>query len=681
MSFFDQLSGFQFPDVLMNSGPLPSTAGGPAGSDGSVDGVINGTSALLQNISPYALGKSARTGSDRNYQQIPHRFQYIIPKLFLPHFDHGRGKCIPVSHAVDQGDIAFLLYGGSRASFTSKEQFRSKAPPCAFAGIEVVNYILLCLQASGHPDWQSICDDLIEHKPFQSALKRRRKKDNPEPFDDLHIFRAVRMLVQQCFVPHGICAGSEHQGGQHEHDGGQPVQAAVNFVTTMTVDGKNIDLVNYWYRKSMLAGDELIFRLELQEISNSKTFELSSYYKQPVSETVKPNNALRPRYWQLVPDILRGKPKLDPDEHWHEHRSEGYWRIAQTFQTRAQNSSSSAFTRGLPLEVTFSPVWHAFSDCNRAYGRAVKCAVNQYHANKELMAHINTDSMIWLYEGVEVCSIRKVQNGYHITHDPEQCLLMVNNTVLSPTQPETTQPTLTKIQFMCFDKTQTSRKDFPQTFEPDAPEIPPMEKYLPISDTDHIDMSSEHTQRVGMDDSLDFYVRMVLESTKNGGFMHNFCNLSSEKYLSQNGIWIKTDHNYKMLKSLQITYTNTYREPRRPADRATDRNTKWNAVKDFREKNNLPALLATVLPTGETLIPHISMPPHLSVHLPPPTAGADALATDASDARPTAESFGLPAQADAGPRKKKTKVLRFLSAGESSEAPHIPDVSTAGAGR
>jgi hypothetical protein len=80
-SLVGQLSGFEFPDVLMNSGPLPSTAGGPAGSNGSVDGVINGTSALLQNISPYALGKSARTGSDRNYQQIPHRFQYIIPKL------------------------------------------------------------------------------------------------------------------------------------------------------------------------------------------------------------------------------------------------------------------------------------------------------------------------------------------------------------------------------------------------------------------------------------------------------------------------------------------------------------------------------------------------------------------------------------------------------------------------
>ena len=677
MSLFDQLSGFQFPDVLMNSGPLPSTAGGPAGSDGSVDGVINGTSALLGNISPYAIGKSARTGSDRNYQQIPHRFQYIIPKLFLPHFDHGRDRCIPVSHAVDQGDIAFLLFGGERAWFTSKEQFRSKAPPCAFAGIEVVNYILLCLQASKHADWEFLCKDLIKHDAFLKALERRRKKEGPEPFDDLHIFRAMRMLVQQCFVPHGICAGSEHQGGQHEHDGGQPVQAAVNFVTTMTVDGKNVDLVNYWYRKNMLAGDELIFRLDLQKIT-TKTFELSSYYKQPVSETVKPNNAQRPHYWQLVPDILRGKPQLHPDEHWHEHRSEGYWRIAQTFQTRNQNSSGSAFTRGLPLEVTFSPVWHSFSDCNHAYGKTFVCSVEQYNATKEIMARINAESMIWLYEEVEVLCVRKVDNGYHITHDPTKCLLMVNGTVLPATQNETTQPALTKIQFMCFD---SPRNTFTQVLEPNIPDIPPMEKYagLPNNDIHHIDMKSQMSARGSIATSVNFYVKMVLQQAKNGGFMHNFCQLSPEKYLFQNGIWIKKEPNYKMLRSLQITYTNANREGRRPADRATDRKTKWNTIKKLRETNKLPALLTAVLPMGETIVPHVSMPLQLSVCPAPRTA--DALGTHEADACPTAESFGLPVQADAaGPRKKKTKVLRFLSAGESSDTPHIPDVSTAGSG-
>jgi hypothetical protein len=79
-------------------------------------------------------------------------------------------------------------------------------------------------------------------------------------------------------VTHGICAGSEKQGGQHE-TGTAPVQAAVNFVITMTVDVKNIDLVNYWFDKSVLAGDELIFRLKKETVN--RTFQLSSYYKEP----------------------------------------------------------------------------------------------------------------------------------------------------------------------------------------------------------------------------------------------------------------------------------------------------------------------------------------------------------------------------------------------------------------
>ena len=338
----------------MNSGPLPSTAGGPAGSDGSVDGVINGTSALLDNIVPYAIGKSARTGSDRNYQQIPHRYPYIIPKIWLPEFS-GSGH-IAVSHAVDQGDIAFLLYGGSRAWWTSREQFAPRAPQCAFAGIDVVNYILACIQASRTDRWETIRRDLLGQNDLFEAVDATAKgivsHNRKSDFNGLLVFQAVRMLVQQYFVPHGICAGSERQGGQHEHDGGQPVIAPVNFVITMTVDGKNVDLVNYWYDKSMLAGDELIFRLEKKEVKT--TFNLSSYYKQPQSAHVD----AKQHCWQLVPDLLRqeaGAEICAPLNAWYHHKCQGYWRVAQTFQTRAKNNIN-AFHRGMPLEVTFAPV-------------------------------------------------------------------------------------------------------------------------------------------------------------------------------------------------------------------------------------------------------------------------------------------------------------------------------------
>jgi len=676
-SLFGQLSGFQFPDVQMNSGPLPSTAGGPAGSDGSVDGVINGTSALLQNISPYALGKSARAGSDRNYQQIPHRFQYIIPKLFLPHFHHGKTKPIHVSHAVDQGDIAFLLYGGDRAWFTSKEQFRSKAPPCAFAGIDVVNYILLCIQASPHEDWKKICKDLIDDVDVQVVLERRRNKLPAQDFDNLKIFRAVRVLVQQCFVPHGICAGSEHQGGQHEHDGGQPVQAAVNFVTTMTVDGKNVDLVNYWYRHNMVAGDELVFRLERQEIK-SKTFTLSSYYKQPVSETVTPDNPADSHYWQLVPDILRGRAEFKPEAQWYDHRSEGYWRIAQTFQTRAQNSAL-AFSRGLPLEVTFSPVWHSFSDCRNAYGKSLACSVEQMNRNAELMAHINQDSMLWLYQNKEVVAIRKVGGGYHITYDPDLCKLMVNYTMLTVAQVDMTYQDITQIQFMCFP---TGKRDtIAQTMEANALESPEMKLFpVTVHAIDHIDMESA-IKLPPTGQPLDFYVKMVLGPTKTGGFIHEFCKLLPDKYLLRNGIWTKYDTNYKMLDSLQITYTNTTREPLRHADRTKRRTDTFAAVKAARKTRNVPPIIAAALSTGGTLVPHVEMP--LGLGGGPQTGGTLAPPVEMRDSEvcPTAESFGLPEQVDAGPRKKKGKVLRFLSAGDAGEPSDASHVSTADSGR
>jgi hypothetical protein len=678
-SLFSQLSGFQFPDVLMNSGPLPSTVGGPAGSDGSIDGVINGTSALLENISPYAIGKSARTGSDRNYQQIPHRFQYIIPKLYLPSFYHGKDKPIPVSHAVDQGDIAFLLYGDERSWFTSKEQFRSKAPPCAFAGIEVVNYILLCIQASSHVDWERVTKDLLKYDTFREALKRRREKKNPEPFDDLHIFHATRMLVQQFFVPHGICAGSEHQGGQHEHDGGHPVQAAVNFVTTMTVDGKNVDLVNYWHGKSVLAGDELIFRLELQAIPKSKTFALSTYYKQPVSETVKLDNPARPHYWQLVPDILRSKEPFNAQSEWYDHRAQGYWRVAQTFQTRAENSSANAFTRGLPIEVTFAPVWHSFADCGSVYGKAVKCSVHQYDDTKELMAHINPESMIWLYEQYEVFTMQKIEGGYHITHNPEKCLLMVNNTTLPPTQLDITPKQVNQIHFMCFSgKTRANLGQKLDTQQ--VPKLEKMARYAVSNDIKHMDVKSDIEARPnGTVNEVHFYVRMVFETSHQpGGFLHNFCQLS-DGYLLRQGVWIKQDKNYTRFKALQITYTNDDREKagKRPSVniRKSLRDGAFKIVKNRRVQKKLDPIIQAVFPAGETLVPDVEMP-SLALDV-GPQADEPLLPHDA-DVCPTAQSFGLSAQVDAaGPRKKKTKVLRFLSA---SDAGGASDVSTADSG-
>jgi hypothetical protein len=508
-SLFGQLSGFQFPDVMMNSGPLPSTAGGPAGSDGSVDGVINGTSALLENISPYALGKSARTGSDRNYQQIPHRFQYIIPRLWIPHFSSE--TFASASHAVDQGDIAFFMFGGSRAWWTCRDQYQTRAPQSAFGSIDMVNYILLCLQASKTGRWGHIRKDLVEHDPFFKAMDRRARQANPEPFDAFNVFRAVRLLVQQQFAPHGICAGSEHQGGQHEHQGGRPVQAAV--IITMTVDGKNVDLVNYWYDKSMVAGDELIFRLEKQDCRATKEFHISRYYKDPVTvpAQIDAKKDWDYAYWQLVPAILDSTQPSQPEpavpEWWCDHRSQGYWRIAQTFQTRKQNNVN-AFHRGMPLEVTFAPVWQSFAECEDLRGWSesyIQTCVTQHDNAQELAARVTIGPdetvTVWTYRGAEVLQITDAyaEDHYRLEFVDKTRCKMLGATVLGrgAELAETHPPKLPKHTTECWHVIFCADVDaVAQVYEPHVKETKNAQK---ITGTDALSFQHEIAHKAGAD--------------------------------------------------------------------------------------------------------------------------------------------------------------------------------------
>lgn len=353
--FFAGVTGFKFPDTLRNKGPLPSVVGGPAGSNGTPDAVINGSSSLLSNITPYAKGESARMGSDSNYQQIPWRMQYIIPQLFIPSFLEHEGS-IAVTHAVDQGDIAFRLYTKDRPWFTSSSSSNVALRPAAlvcFGNLDNVNYILACLQHSDSGTW----DALRAHLTYNRSLSAQEK------------FNAIRRLVRQNFTPHGICAGSEHQGGKHE--GSQmPIQPgrAVNFVTTMTIDGKNEDLVNYWYGQDLSAGDTLLFTLEEQtpQVINDQNYQMTRYYKQPVRKSIHLPETTGST-WQLVARVHKVNDKLPVENAKirYDYRVAGYWRIAQTFQCRRKSQSIRGQTNGPLLEVTFAPVWMDFSYCIR----------------------------------------------------------------------------------------------------------------------------------------------------------------------------------------------------------------------------------------------------------------------------------------------------------------------------
>jgi hypothetical protein len=69
---------------INGDGPMPTSISCPEGIKSDPDGRYNFNNTLLSSIAPYAGPKEGRMGSDRNYQQIPHRKQYPVPKIYLP---------------------------------------------------------------------------------------------------------------------------------------------------------------------------------------------------------------------------------------------------------------------------------------------------------------------------------------------------------------------------------------------------------------------------------------------------------------------------------------------------------------------------------------------------------------------------------------------------------------------
>jgi hypothetical protein len=74
----------------------------------------------------------------------------------------------------------------------------------------------------------------------------RNLKDSKIPCDALFLLHILQFHIK----PFGTCAGSEKQERQHEGRD-KPVQAAASYITTLTVDGQNRDLVNIWRHRCL----------------------------------------------------------------------------------------------------------------------------------------------------------------------------------------------------------------------------------------------------------------------------------------------------------------------------------------------------------------------------------------------------------------------------------------------
>ncbi len=342
--FFGALSGARFPEVVMNSGPLPPEGGLPAPLHDSADARINYGSTLLGDLSPYAYGEPGYQSSQVSYVNHPHRIQKIFPPLLLPSAALNSQHVVHISHPVDDSDIAFVMRLDRSSTFCTmlgnRSLHRHKMGTAIdpYINLCTLNYLLAGLQlfyVPGMKDskWAELLHDLDKD--------RFRNEHHQLTLVDLHY------IVRELITPFGIVRGSEKQGGQNEV-GYSAATWPVSFAGTLVIDGKERNVVNFWHFHEINAGEDLVFRLKPMPIPFQEGYTLNHYYKnvsrQDISRSVSGGLAelSLTHVWQLVPDTfdlqarpdvaspevkLRAGMRLSRDYYWQQH---GYWHIGRS---------------------------------------------------------------------------------------------------------------------------------------------------------------------------------------------------------------------------------------------------------------------------------------------------------------------------------------------------------------
>lgn len=305
--FFGGLrSGIQFPQVVMNQGPLPGAGGLPAPLHDTADARINYGSSLLGDLTPYAYGEPGYLSSQNAYLNIPHKIQKIVPVVYLPEAKVGAKEFFDLSHPVDDGDIAFVLRldrssvfcTGLRNADMRRAGLGTAVDP--LINLCTLNYMLSGLQLGIGGDEQAGQGNLwtelfynLDKQRFgkPTGMGSRNYTQDPICLDD------VMHVIRHCVKPFGVTRGSEKQGGQDEATI-SPATWPVSFVVSLTIDGKESNVLNIWHYHELHAGNDLVLRLKLMPL---RPYTLNHYYK-----GVKRQNWHMPNkyVWQLVPDIF-----------------------------------------------------------------------------------------------------------------------------------------------------------------------------------------------------------------------------------------------------------------------------------------------------------------------------------------------------------------------------------------
>ena len=389
--FFSGVYGARFPDVVINGGgnPLPGMGGLPTPLHDTPDAKINYNSSLLGDLEPYAYGEPAYLSTQTSYLNIPHKIQKIVPGLYLPEPD-GTGN-FQLNHPIDDGDVSFVMRLDRNsevcADLSNRSVHRSGLGTAIDPMINLctLNYLLAGIQ---------ICTQLDETRAKWDQLLHYLDKRRFSGAARAYTYADLKHIVRHLVKPFGIAHGSEKQGGQHEGSL-SPVTWPVSFVISLTLDGKEANMVNIWHKHDVEAGADLVLRLKPVPLPHKYT--LNHYHKNLAVKQFSPNlleqiRRLPPgrghdigHVWQLVPDVFelsvddyyqnlrmpRGFETQGVSPYWQQ---EGFWHIAKA-QVHCKKYGNEEFyfndmannLRTGHLDVTFQPSFYAVP--HRVLGR------------------------------------------------------------------------------------------------------------------------------------------------------------------------------------------------------------------------------------------------------------------------------------------------------------------------
>jgi hypothetical protein len=361
--FFAGLRGsaIQGPDAVFDQSSIMPSGGGPhSGYQGIPDGRINATSSLLNPGQPYAYGSGDRLGSQAAYLNNPHNCQKIIPEMYFPDTVQdpvsSTGHYFPLSHTVSDGDVAWVLRYNSienknqkqLGSFTYKRQGLQRAVD-HFVSLAGVNYLLAGMQIHQNEEINKSWYEVRSCFGVEDASEEKQ----------------IKKFVQYHATPFGVVIGSDKQGGQHQGKSG-PVTWPVDYVCTVTVDGRNENMQNMWAGYKISSGDSLQFVLTKVRFNGPIVFDLSAG-KYTCMKTFQ--NSTPTDLWQVLP--VTGTQRKCEDE----FLSNGvpiatYWHFATSFKSHGQRDNfadtkniskrsqcARSFHKGALLHVVITPVW------------------------------------------------------------------------------------------------------------------------------------------------------------------------------------------------------------------------------------------------------------------------------------------------------------------------------------